>query len=347
MATSDPQAENVLATWIHVDSAAEESSYPQVGSRSASTPFQNTYWRCVATFFATASRADSAGLRRLLYTNSSSLPTVDGLDLGSFLSGLGVEVKTLPFTYKPPDGYYPAWRNQFYVLDIVKDMPSIAGAQRFVVLDSDCLIVSDLGGLYSEIDDKGVLLLGNATNPDWRTNGLNAYEMKEVFEELDGVPMDHLPRYYDGELFAASRAGIEALAPDIDPVWATCLERHQAGKLKFNEEAHFLSYLYHRHRFTQHEPTRRVRRIWTQRPYSNTKASDIEIDIWHLPAEKTRGIRRVFDGVRRPHSWFWTLPSDSWRKELAEMVGIGGRRPVKRIHDLRYRLIGKLDKLRR
>ncbi len=326
--------DNILATWIHLDGHDDESIYPQMGARSTSQVFQNTYWRCVVTFFATSERTNGGSVRPVLFTNAKTFPVVDGVDVKEFLDKLGVEVRIVPFTYKPPEGYYPAWRNQFYILDILKDLATIEDAKRYVVLDSDCIIAAPLDGLYDEIDKSEVVLLVGSEDLDWSTNGLTCHQMKDIFEELDGKPMDFTPLYYDGELFAANAKGLSKLVAEIDPIWQASLERFQQGKLKFNEEAHFLGYLYHRTGYAPGDQTKRVRRIWTQAPYVTTVASDADVEVWHLPAEKTKGLRQVFVDIRKPESWFWKN-SDlaQWRATIADMVGIGTISSKKRSQD--------------
>jgi hypothetical protein len=71
------------------------------------------------------------------------------------------------------------------------------------------------------------------------------------------------------------------------------LERHRAGQPKLNEEAHFLSYCYHKiGNFGSLEGF--IKRIWTSPHYSNVQPDDANLPIWHLPSEKTGGIALIF-----------------------------------------------------
>ena len=135
---SETGGEVYIATWLYAEQVGEESAYPQVGGVSSSPAFQAVYWRCVALFFATSIRHNPAA-RHLLYTNLDGVPHVDGFDLPAFLDRLGVEVVQVPFTYQPPPGYYSAWRNQFYVFDLIQDLA------RRSMPDDACLLKTPTG----------------------------------------------------------------------------------------------------------------------------------------------------------------------------------------------------------
>ena len=68
------------------------------------------------------------------------------------------------------------------------------------------------------------------------------------------------------------------------------------AKPKFNEEAHTLSYLYFKNGFRAAKQNPYMRRIWTNPLfYREVQATDVDLTLWHLPAEKTFGLRTVYD----------------------------------------------------
>ena len=138
----------VLSTWFYAERAGEESVYPQVGGRSSSDWFQAVYWRCVVGFFATSARVNPDAEHRL-YTNVDAVPDVDGLQTEAFLGELGVETVVLPYASRPPAGWFPAWANQFYVLDVAAHLAETLPADDAVgvLLDSDCVFTRPVGPL--------------------------------------------------------------------------------------------------------------------------------------------------------------------------------------------------------
>lgn len=292
-----------ICTWIYLDSPEESSEYPQVGKKSHLPDFQKVYWKCVAVFFALSTQCNPQ-CRHVLFSNKrpDEFPDVEGFDLKSFLKNKNVEIATLPLTWQTPEGYFGKWRNQFYIFDILEFIESKWSDDRseessFVILDSDCIINQPLGALFAELRKHGLLALPLPYGDTEDINGATRQTMRQIYAELDGKDPGENPVYFGGEIFAATLSvirQINALAPDI---WQKMLERHRAGQPKLNEEAHFLSYCYHKiGRYGSLEDF--IKRIWTSPQYSNVEPDDAKFPIWHLPSEKKGGIALLFKKLK-------------------------------------------------
>ncbi|MBL7827653.1 MAG: hypothetical protein JNJ57_13550 [Saprospiraceae bacterium] len=293
----------VISTWIYLDSSEESSEYPQVGKASHLPEFQKVYWRCVAVFFS-LSVQNNTGKKHLLFTNvpQDKLPEIDGLDMGRFLKEKNVEVVTLPLTWQAPKGWHGKWRNQFYIFDILqfienqKDTPE--ATDTFIVLDSDCIINRSLDSLFEKIRKSDLLVLPLGYPDDFNINGITRVDMRHLYAELDGIDPGSNPEYFGGEVFAASFPVIKKINAIAPVVWQHMLERFKHGRPKFNEEAHFLSYCYHKIG-SYGTLDGSIKRIWTSPKYQNVQAADVELPIWHLPAEKTGGIALIFKQLNK------------------------------------------------
>ncbi len=332
-----------ISTWIYLDSQDESSEYPQVGKASHLPEFQRVYWRCVAVFYAVSTQTNPER-KHVLFTNvaEENLPIVDGVDIGSLLKEKNVDVVTLPLTWQAPKGWHGKWRNQFYIFDILQFIenqynPSGEGVKTsldkqepaFVVLDSDCIVNRSLDALFTSIRDQQLLTLPMHFADDYNINGLTREDMRQVFAELDGSDPGFNPEYCGGEVFAATLPvvrQINAMAPGI---WQEMLARFQDGRPKFNEEAHFLSYCYHKiGSFGSLESF--IKRIWTSPKFSNVREADFDLPIWHLPAEKTGGIALIFKKLKKGEA-MWD------RKEMGGWLGIPRRTKYLNFkHFLRY-----------
>ncbi len=333
---------DIISTWIYLDSAEESSEYPQVGKSSHLPEFQKVYWRCVAVFFAISTQTNP-NRRHILFSNvaAEKLPTVDGLDLRSFLKARNVEVITLPLTWQTPEGYFGKWRNQFYIFDILaflenkwsddskssehyaeNKLNSPGDAESpgefniepaIVVLDSDCIVNRSLDELFTEIREQGLLALPMHFADDYNINGVTRVDMRRIFAELDGGkdPGEN-PEYCGGEIFAATMKTVRTINQIAPSVWLNMIERQRTGMQKLNEEAHFLSYCYYRIGGWG-SLEKYIKRIWTSPKYTNVQQTDFELPIWHLPAEKTGGIALIFKTLDKRH---WTL------KELGGILGV-------------------------
>ena len=311
-----------ICTWIYLDSLEESSEYPQVGKRSHLADFQKVYWKCVAVFFALSTQ-HNPHRRHLLFSNKTGeeIPEIDGFDLRSFLKNKNVELVTLPLNWQTPEGYFGKWRNQFYIFDILEfiekkwsDDPASSDHSKtsFIILDSDCVINRPLDALFEEIRRYGLLALPMPYDEKHNINGVTRKDMREIYTELDGKDPGENPLYYGGEIFAATMPVIRKINAIAPGVWHQMMERHRTGRIKLNEEAHFLSYCYHKiGSFGSLE--RFIKRIWTSPQYTNVQPEDANLPIWHLPSEKTGGIALIF---RKLEIKTWKL------EELGGYLGI-------------------------
>ena len=122
---------------------------------------------------------------------------------------------------------------------------------------------------------------------------------------------------------------------EVDSLWAECLRRAAEGLPKLNEEAHFLSFLYGKLGYRGGTANEFIRRIWTQLRRHNACHEDMELSIWHVPAEKRYGLRDLYKLVIDQESWFWNMPPGQlWKVRLGELLGIPEARLPKKIKDL-------------
>lgn len=334
----------VISTWIYLDSPEESSEYPQVGKASHLPEFQKVYWRCVAVFFALSTQTNPTR-KHVLFTNVAfeNLPEIDGVALGSFLKKRNVDVVTLPLTWQAPKGWHGKWRNQFYIFDVLQFIenqpfsPSADGISpladpeksAYVVLDSDCMVNRSLDNLFADLQNQGLLTLPMHFADDYNINGLTRGDMRQVFAELDGVDPGYNPEYCGGEIFAATLPVVRKINAMAPAIWEEMLSRFRDGRPKFNEEAHFLSYCYHKIGGSD-TLGKYIKRIWTSPKYSNVVVADYQLPIWHLPAEKTGGIALIFNKIKRGEQ--------TWRtEELSGWLGVPRRsRYLNLKHFLKY-----------
>lgn len=308
---------------MYSDSENEESKYAQVPGLSSSSNFQATYWRCVVVFFAT-SIFHNSGATHTLFTNLSKIPRIEGFDIETFLRDLGVQVISIPLTHQTPPQYFGAWRNQFYLFDMIEYISNnMAEYEYHFILDSDCVWLKGAESLAVDIEKNGLLTYEIDYPGDKTVNGLSRAEARQIYLEL-GVQLDQeLPKYFGGEFFAANIESTKKVASAISDVWEYSLKRFEKGKPKFNEEAQALSYIYQKLGFPSGTANPHIRRIWTQRNFVNSNDDDLVLSIWHLPAEKRYGLKRLYYRVIDQGSEFWRLKNTtSFRSYLSKCLGV-------------------------
>jgi hypothetical protein len=287
---------NHICTWLCVDGKGEESLFPQTGRLSSSEAHQHIYWRCLLVFFITSKRFNKTE-RHLLFTNAEQLPVVDGRDVRGMLDDLGVEIIKTPFRYKTPKGYFGMFQNQFYEFSILEYIAGHGGHpdDQYLILDSDCLFLRPVADLFREAAPSGFISFEDEVSPEYVINGLSRNDLRQIYGELLGYGLPDIPSYHLGEFLLCSEYNIRRIYADFQELWPLLLARHYAGLPKFNEEAHTLSYLYYKNGLFPSPRKNYMKRIWTNPLfYRNVEPSDTELAIWHLPAEKTFGIARLY-----------------------------------------------------
>lgn len=338
--------EDIIATWLYLDEEGEESSYPQVGGKSSSPEFHLVYMRSVACFFATSVRNNPRS-RHLLFSNMKEFPvSVDGVVFDQLLDRLGVEKICLPLTFCTPQGYYGSWRNQFYIFDVVRHFAEHWNDNdALILLDSDCVFTQDVAPLFEQIHQDGCVVYDVGYQPSEPINGLSREQMGEIFQSLNpsGVYED-VPTYFGGEFVAITGGVAGTLTENFARLWIQLVDRHMLKLPKLNEEAHCLSYLYTSlGRVGDGSPY--IKRIWSGLPHhpTNVEPSDLRLAIWHVPAEKRYGLRRLYHQVADQGSFVWCTPVGSeFTKAVGEYLGIPRRTARKYILDLRDAAIFKL-----
>lgn len=286
---------NYIATWVYLDSQEEKSNYPNNKGDSTSPEFQAVYWRCIVVFFKTSLRFNKQA-KHVLFTNSKTIPKVDGLALNLFFKEHNITVVTLENKYPLPNNYFGKFRNQYFEFSIIDYMAeNMHTEDAFLLLDSDCVFAKPVDKAFAEIKEEAMAITYVVDHEEEYTiHGVTAKDMRSIFHDF-GVSLDKNPLYSGGELLFAKGAFIKAVAADFPDLFQNMLERHKAGRPKFNEEAHVLSYYFYKHRARLAGMDKYIKRLWTNKNYfRNVTDKDRNLAIWHLPNEKKTGIHRLY-----------------------------------------------------
>lgn len=281
-----------IATWFYRESADEASFYPQMGQRGDSALVHSVYMQIQVPFFRTF-RHYNPKARLLFFTNlrREGLPRF----LLDLFDELGVETVTLPYTRRPPKGWYGAWQNQFYLYDILGWMGGRMKADdALLVCDADCLCRTPLDGLFDEIRKQGSALYEFITDRSATINGITLPEMEAFYTDCYGTPPRSPFAYYGGEFIGLRGDSVCRINEAYAGLWAFNLARADRREPKLNEEAHVLSVLAERLDLRNAVANRYVKRMWTSPQFNNVCPEDERLAVWHLPYEKKRGLYRLF-----------------------------------------------------
>ncbi len=316
---------NYICTWLCVDDVGEESIYPQTGEKSSGQKHQHIYWRCLLLFFATSRRFNKTQ-KHLLFTNTKVLPVMNGRKMEHMLADLCVTIIYTDFKYKTPKGYFSLFQNQFYEFSILEYIIQHNRHQedQYLLLDSDCIFTKPVIDLFDEAKTAGFISFEDACATDLVIHGLSRVDMKFLYEDLSGKPVDGIPGYHLGEFFLASVKNIQIIFDGFLELWPELMRRHELGLPKFNEEAQTLSYLYYKNGFQASTKNGYLKRIWTNPVfYRNVAASDVDVAIWHLPSEKTFGLARLYDKlIKESESYGFDLSKEAFLALIKVNLGV-------------------------
>jgi hypothetical protein len=309
-----------IGTWVYLDALEEKSKYPNNKGDSTSPEFQAVYWRCIVVFFKTSLRFNTH-VKHVIFTNTTSIPTIDGLDLNVFFKEHNVELIVLQNKYPLPNNYFGAFRNQYFEFSIIDHMAAKMRADdTFLLLDSDCVFTSPLDTAFMKLNDQDIAMTYVVNHVEKYTiHGVTGKEMRQIFEDFN-VPLDKNPLYSGGELLFAKGAFIKAVALDFPRLFQNMLDRYKKGRPKFNEEAHVLSYYFYKYGAQMAAMDSYIKRLWTNKNYyRNVKPNDKKLAIWHLPNEKKTGIAKLFRKLTSGDD-FTKLPEKEYQELLYDYL---------------------------
>lgn len=288
---------NYFISWFYSERADDESCYPSVGAHSGSAEFQYVYWRCVYVLYRSAFVTNAGTVTDwLFFTNVKNLPSVDGINFQKFFEENGVRVICMELTRRTPKDWYGAWRNQFYLFDILEYLKDFEG--NHLILDSDCVVTGSLSSLYREIAQKQILTLPIDYSEDKDINGCSVREMRALYRDFYDTEEPGDLVYMGGEFVAVTAQAIRELLPVFYDIWEKNYRLYENKRKKLNEEAHMLSLCYYRLGMANEAGRKYIRRIWTDMNLDQVQETDCRLPVWHLPAEKKFGFVRLFRVLR-------------------------------------------------
>lgn len=293
----------IIATWMYCHSEGDKTGYYQVDGGVDELVVQSVYWRCVFSLFASSHSKNKEAVH-LLFANQPPPKFLDGQDTESLMNDYAIRILPFPSITRPPKDYYHSWNSQFLLLDVIDalrvmlEQDEISNDQVCMVLDSDCIFNRGLNDEFeTDVRKYGALLYTIDYGYDHNINGLSIRELESLSYEYGRTTIKPFI-YSGGEFFCALASEIPSIAREARAVYKMSLDRYQRGEKKFNEEAHLLSYVYHKLGYQSHTANIYIGRLWTNsRYFRNVKKTDMDLLIWHLPDQKKDGFHNFFASI--------------------------------------------------
>lgn len=328
-----------VSTWFYEQSSDEGGRYAQARGDSSSQAFRDIYRRCIATFFATARRVDP-GAELVLHLNRPWDPTASRTagDVAALLDRLEVRRVVLDYTYAPPPSWPDAWRNQFFVLDVLADLAqTLADDDLLVVLDSD-VVWSGAGcvdDLWRAVAEDGAVTYRLDYAPDHVVNGCSRRQLTELARRLGMDTGDRVLDYSGGELVALRGDTCVLVVEAAARLWPAVQRARDDGLVRHLEEAHLLSLCYAALGLRTGEGNRFLKRMWTQPlRHQNVRQGDEALVVWHVPAEKRYGLRRLYGDLVAAPDDLRSVPDEAYAALLGRRLGVPSNTRGKVLRDV-------------
>ena len=326
-----------IATWFYKESKEEASFYPQAGQTGDSELVHSIYMQIQVPFFTTF-RHYNPDIKLLFFTNVEKLPHY----LEELFTKQNVEIIRLPYRCIPPDGWYSAWRNQFYLYDIWQYMGGrMQDNDTLLICDADCLCTTSLVPLFDEVVATGSVLYELSTSPETRIHDISLKEMTDLYEACYQQKAAQPIYYYGGEFFALRGDIVKKVNEAYPSLWNYNLQLFKENRPKLNEEALFFSVLAERLGIRNNFGNQYIKRMWTYPKFNNVEKGDEKLAIWHLPYEKKRGLFYLFQLFMNRPLIIEENEKAFWGK-AAFYTGVPTIRFGKKVKDLQSALIRKL-----
>ncbi len=328
---------------MYVENEMDGGIYPQVGGSTQTREVQEIYWRCIYCFYTFAKRfvGGDPSIRLALFTNVATLPTVGSVDLDSELAALGVEVYCIPYNWKP-DTRRKQWFNQFYLFDILDCFDKfLEDSDSCILVDCDTLIVRSFAPVAEALRNSGTLLIDVDVGVDEEVSGLTRNHAAEISRYLTGIRPSEPPPYFGGEFYGLDRETLRATMALAASAYPKNNDLARRGQPYFSDEAYFFSFLMWQLGHCHANANQFARRIWTSQKLNNTKRSDMDLFLWHVPSEKLYGLEKIFTDLTSGAVDLWALDDAEVRQYAARRLGVGGFYPRKYFGHVMRALIRK------
>lgn len=325
-----------FATWIYID----EHNEPDAPARKSVNPKRSTKathdWRCILAFFVFAKRntSDQTDLRLSLFTNVAHLPILENIDLNAFLLDLGVDIVRIEHRWRP-EFFEVTSSSNFFIFDILDYFEVHAQEEdHFVIADPTCLVASGLSPLFRKLEEDLYLALGVEVAPDDIIDHMTRRDAAALYGALRGTRQPLIAPYIGSEFFGISGKKLGAFLAVARDSFAINNRRALSHLPYLAEASHFLSFILCQLDLMQSNINLYVRRIWTGWKPNNSLRSDLDLLVWHVPAEKDLGLRKLAKRIAADHRKGRSgIPMK--KAEIANLLGIGRPRWLRFSHMLR------------
>lgn len=243
--------------------------------------------------------------------------------LSEILRDCDVEVTTAEFDCYPPEGFMTAFSGCLYLMDAARRYRN----EDVLYLDPDVVCIGALHEMFTDLGENvGALPMHFPLKE--AVNGVSGEQARGIQKAAGWANFDG---FVGGEALWVPASRADGLWGAVERTYAFSIDQFKAALDHYSTEEHLLSSVLSGSPYSSIEPY--VRRIWTTSRYRTVDGTEADLRLWHLPAEKDRGFKSIYDAAKDRASWFWTVPRPEFIQHAGAHMSLWRRPPRKLARD--------------
>lgn len=256
---------------------------PNLPDLNPSSTLQS-YFKCIAVS-CHSFRMNNPNMKIILITNQK----LEG-EIKSILLALNVDTIITPFSFNPPAEFGGMFKGCFYFFDALKVLQ-----EDSLIVDPDVICLGNLKHMSDGLNDKIAVFYPNF-HPEKSINGISPSAAADIFK---GYKKDYKvlhPKHVGGEAIFFPKDTISRFNAEVSQFWEWNVSQAAKNLPFLTTEEHILTCIIGD---TDCDTlSGYISRIWTTRTYKDIEGEEKDPDrliLWHLPSEKNKGFRRIYD----------------------------------------------------
>lgn len=280
------------------------------------------YYQCIVVAFHTA-RSHNPDAELHLYTTHEPPQTYS-----DELAALGVSTIDVPFSYKADPPLAPLFQSSLYTLDVIEFIDRTLSDRSVILIDPDCVVTANLATPVAAVGGQKVGVLDLNLPMDEPSNGLSRRAASRLHAALmESTEAPAIWPHFGGEMYLFGPGSTHNLVSPMREAFdeARASLRSSPECARMSTEEHILNYALRFVELVQLNDY--VGRIWTAPTYRHVPPNWRSLFVWHLPAEKDRGFKRLYSVLAGSPGVHLTT------RTLARTMGVSRRTPWRFAYD--------------
>ena len=269
----------------------------------------NIYYKCLVVLFLSLRRVYRD--QRLVLISDQKLPPF----YSDCLDCLTVEQIIITPTLTNLSSSFPGCLFTLSLLERFREFVDVQRDDLLVILDPDCVIRAGFDDFLLGLGDNRIGAYSIDYPLDRIVNGYTRNSLGQICSDIFNKGGVAPIKYYGGEFFAFPVQLLDLVNSRVKQV-VLWIEENGESSNSITEE-HVLSLVLNAlpERYLVVDAARIIKRVWTSFKFRNVTGQEELLRIWHLPAEKKRGLRKVFEDAIS-HGLFQNYSQDDFEHVL-------------------------------